>query len=78
MIKKLVCCQLCAGPVYESDGQFLWVADRRVNPDLDFQFVDCPNCGRILIWRRAKKFIGKDNSFKDRNFIIYERKKPVD
>jgi len=76
MIKKDVRCPRCDEFVYQSDGQFLWVAERRLNPALDCQYVDCPNCNRPMIWRRAKKLIGKVNSFNDRNFFIYERKKP--
>lgn len=59
--------QPCQTILYQSDGEFLYISNLILNPDLILQYIICDKCGYKMIWRRREEFI-KENSGGRQNF----------
>lgn len=46
----------CDEILYQSDGQFLYIANLILNQELEKQKVVCGKCGFEMIWRRNTEF----------------------
>lgn len=53
--------QKCEAVIYQSDGNFLKMDGKTVNPDMKIQRIVCDRCGYTMIWKRNDKFLHKDS-----------------